>query len=368
VTGVPPFAVRFSETVIREFTSACEEIARSGVLTLGRHTARFEELIAGLAGTSAAVAVISGTTALELVFEALGLKHDLILIPANTSPATAAAAVRAGHRIRFYDAGLWATAGQVEAALDGQVGAVVLVHTGGFVSPEISAIAQLCRARGALLIEDAAHAHGASHDGRLAGSFGDAAAFSFFPTKVITTAEGGAVTTARPEVADAVRRLRNQGQLNGRAELIGGSFRLSEFSAALGTAQLNHRAEWLSAQMAVFARYQAALDRLSFAAAAPVPQGGRVSGYKFIAIADSPATREKLRAHLEGRGVRLAGGVYKDLLYDDPRFRPHAAPGAGDFPAARDFAGRHFCLPAWPGLIREELDAVTAALGSFRPL
>jgi perosamine synthetase len=244
---------------------------------------------------------------------------------------------------------------------------VVVVHVGGFVSPEMPAIARLCSSRGVLLVEDAAHALGAGCGGRPAGSFGDAAAFSFFPTKVVTTAEGGAVTTPRPEVADAVRRLRNQGQLNGRATLIGGSCRLSEFSAALGEAQLNHRDEWRNGQAAVFTRYRAALDGASYAAELEVPDGGRASGYKFIALAATRETREELRAYLARHGVSLAGGVYETLLHDDPRFRPHASPGPGSFPAAQDFAARHFCLPAWPGLTQQEQNRVTAALGTFRP-
>lgn len=365
---VPPFAVRFTEAVIAEFTAACEQIARSGTLTLGPHTERFEVLVAGLAGTADAVAVTSGTTALELAFEALGLKNDLILVPTNTSPATAAAAVRAGHSIGFYDAGAWATAGQVEAALDAhrQAGAVVVVHIGGFVSPEMPAITRLCRFRGVLLIEDVAHALGAGHAGRPAGSFGDAAAFSFFPTKVVTTAEGGVVTTPHLEVADAVRRLRNQGQLNGTATLIGGSYRLSEFNAALGEAQLNHRDEWLKGQAAVFDRYWTALSDSPFATVLDVPDGGRASGYKFIALAATPKTREELRAHLARHAVSLAGGVYESLLHDDPRFRRCAPPEPGLFPTAQDFAARHFCLPAWPGLTQPEQDRVIAALDSFR--
>ena len=367
---MPPFAVRFSEAVIREFTAACEQIARSGTLTLGARTTRFEALVAGLAGTPDAVAVTSGTTALELAFEALGLKNDLVLIPANTSPATAAAAVRAGHRVGFYDAAAWATASQVEAALDAhrQAGAVVVVHIGGFVSPEMPTITRLCGSRGVLLVEDAAHALGASHAGRPAGSFGDAAAFSFFPTKVVTAAEGGMVTTSCPETADAVRRLRNQGQLNGSTALIGGSYRLSEFSAALGEAQLNHRGEWLKGQAVVFGRYRAALDGAPFATVLEVPDGDQASGYKFIALAAAPKTREELRAHLAQHGVSLAGGVYESILPDDRRFRPLTVPGLGLFPAARDFVARHFCLPAWPGLTRAEQGRVTAALDSFKAL
>jgi dTDP-4-amino-4,6-dideoxygalactose transaminase len=228
------------------------------------------------------------------------------------------------------------------------------------------AVTALCRSRGVLLVEDAAHALGAGHDGRPAGSFGDAAAFSFFPTKVVTTAEGGVVTTPHPETADAVRQLRNQGQLRGHATLIGGSYRLSEFSAALGEAQLDHRGEWLEGQAAVFARYRAALSAAPFATVLEVPGEGRVSGYKFIAMAATPAAREELRAHLARQAVSLAGGVYENLLHADPRFRPYAVPGPGLFPAAQDFAGRHFCLPAWPGLTRREQDRVIAALDSFR--
>jgi perosamine synthetase len=256
----------------------------------------------------------------------------------------------------------------VEAALDAhrQAGAVVVVHIGGFVSPEMPAITRLCGSRGVLLVEDAAHALGAGHADRPAGSFGDAAAFSFFPTKVVTTAEGGAVATPSPETADAVRRLRNQGHLNGSTALIGGSYRLSEFSAALGEAQLNHRDEWLKGQAAVFSRYRAALGGARFATVLEVPDGGEASGYKFIALAATLRTREELRAHLARHGVSLAGGGYESLLRDDPRFGPHAAPEPGLFPVAQDFAARHFCLPAWPGLTQSEQDRVIAALDSFR--
>lgn len=365
VDVVPPFALKFSGPVIDEFTAACEEIASSGLLTLGKYTARFEGLMAELAASPHAISVTSGTTALELSFEALGLNCTEVLIPTNTNAATAAAAVRAGHRIRFYDAGLWARADRIEAALSDGVNAVVVVHIGGFVSPEIDAIIRLCRERGIRLIEDAAHAHGASHKGRPAGSFGDAAAFSFFPTKVVTTAEGGMVTTQDEDIADAVRRLRNQGQLHGDIRLIGGSYRLSEFSAALGVAQLKHHSDWQSAQWAVFNRYTAILDELPFATPAPIPDKGQISGYKYIALTDSAATRERLRGHLRNHGVKLAGGVYETLLHDDIRFQPYTVPGVIAFDEARDFAERHFCLPAWPALTEAQMDAVVSALRSF---
>ena len=242
-----------------------------------------------------------------------------------------------------------------------------MVHIGGFVSPEMPAITRLCGSRGVLLIEDAAHALGAGHGGRPAGSFGDAAAFSFFPTKVVTTAEGGVVTTPHPETADAVRRLRNQGQLHGNATLIGGSGRAQRVQRGPGRSPAEpprRMAEGPGGGLRPVpgrARREPVRDG---------PGGPRRGPGKRLQVhrpgGDTAEIREELRGHLARHGVSLAGGVYESLLHDDSRFRRYVSPEPGLFPAAVDFAARHFCLPAWPGLTRPEQDRVIAALDSFR--
>ena len=122
-----------------------------------------------------------------------------MIVPANTFFATAAAVLQAGGRPVFADvdpATFALSPATVEAALTPATAAVVLVHIGGLITPEVDALRRLCGERGIPLVEDAAHAHGSSYDGRFAGSFGLAAAFSFYPTKVVTSGEGGMVLTA----------------------------------------------------------------------------------------------------------------------------------------------------------------------------
>src|SRR5207253_1967304 len=119
-----------------------------------------------------------------------------VVVPTNTFCATAGAVLHAGGVPRFADVAPGTMAlseATVEAVITSSTAAVVLVHIGGLITPEVDAIADLCRRRGLVLIEDAAHAHGSSFDGRPAGSFGLAAAFSFYPTKVITSGEGGMI-------------------------------------------------------------------------------------------------------------------------------------------------------------------------------
>src|SRR5262249_14618026 len=173
---VRPFQPGITEDEIAEFLALAADVLRSGRLILGEQTERFETEFAAVAGTTHAVAVSTGTVALEILHRATGGAGRTALVPANTNYATAAAALHAGARVRLYDAGLYATVHEIAAAQDRHTDthSVTVVHIGGYVSPEFDAIAELCRARGVLLFEDAAHAHGSTHHERPAGSLADA--------------------------------------------------------------------------------------------------------------------------------------------------------------------------------------------------
>ncbi|MDQ6838168.1 MAG: aminotransferase class I/II-fold pyridoxal phosphate-dependent enzyme, partial [Actinomycetota bacterium] len=166
---------------------------QSGALTLGAQGAAFEEAFAIRHGVNHAIATSSGTSALEIIMRALDVAGHQVVVPANTFFATAAAALHAGATVRFADADratLSVSAASVEAALTPATRMVVVVHIGGMICPDIDAIAELCDRRGVVLVEDAAHAHGARWQGRSAGTFGRAAAFSFYPTKLVASGEG----------------------------------------------------------------------------------------------------------------------------------------------------------------------------------
>lgn len=163
----------------------------------GANNEDLEQAFASLTGAEFAVAVSSGTAALEIAFRCLDLTGKMVLLPANTNYATAEAALRAGCHIILYDAGLYASCEAIKAAWVPGVAAVVVVHIGGYLSPGLPEIVDFCDISGVKLVEDASHAHGARLGGLAAGTFGEVAAFSMFATKVVTTGEGGILTTAK---------------------------------------------------------------------------------------------------------------------------------------------------------------------------
>src|SRR3954451_11814912 len=191
--------VVFGKADREEVLRRVDESLQSGSLTLGPNTIELEQHFAARHGSLLAVATSSGTSALEIIARSLDVRDKEVIVPSNTFFATAAAIIHAGGRVRFADVDPHTLALDpisIEAALTPATVGVVHVHIGGLVSPHIVEIADLCRRRGLWLVEDAAHAHGSSHDGRSAGTFGVAAAFSLYPTKVITSAEGGMILTS----------------------------------------------------------------------------------------------------------------------------------------------------------------------------
>ncbi|MGO4649920.1 DegT/DnrJ/EryC1/StrS family aminotransferase [Nocardia sp. 2YAB30] len=209
---IPPFTAAVPDDEIATVLAAAEQIMRAGRLVLGAHTEVLETTVAVMAGTRYAIAVNSGSTALEIIYKTVDVQGRTVLMPTNTNYATAAAALAAGAQVRFYDAGLYPDLADLERRLTGDVSAVVVVHIGGYITPDLPQIMQLCEAAGIALIEDAAHAHGSTFGDRPAGGFGYAAAFSLFATKVVTTGEGGLITTDDPDLDRLARVYRNQGR------------------------------------------------------------------------------------------------------------------------------------------------------------
>ena len=170
---VPAARIVFDDADRARVLELVDRALQTGALTLGPVGAELEAAFAARHQTPYAVAVSSGTSAIEIVVRALPLAGREVVVPANTFFATAAAVLHAGGRVRFADVDpktLALSAETVEAALTPDTAAVVLVHIGGLVTPEIEAVRSLCDRAGVLLIEDAAHAHGSSYQGQAAGT------------------------------------------------------------------------------------------------------------------------------------------------------------------------------------------------------
>ena len=388
--SVPILRVPFDDDSARFIHDGIDQILASGHLTQGGQTARWEEMFAEFTGARHAIACANGTAALELILRGLGIEGRSVIAPTNTFLATALAVMHAGNRVVFADSeqdSLALDVADVERRLTPDVAAVMLVHIGGVITPAIDQLKHLCDARGIYLIEDAAHAHGSSINGRQAGTLGVAGGFSFFPTKVLTTGEGGMVTTDDDALAARIRKIRNQGkdpELANHISEVGLNYRVSELTSLVGVQQMTHAAAMVADRQRVAAHYDRALADMPGIRALPMPTGVVSSYYKYIAYLDEDIERASLKSVMrEQYGVALTGEVYADLCHDEPlweRFSycgkdrqndPVACdrwPGCGcgqqqgGFPGAEYISKHHVCLPVYPGLTDAELNEVTESL------
>jgi perosamine synthetase len=337
----------------------------SGSLTLGPLGDAFEGAMAKRHRRAHAVATSSGTAALEIVLRTLDLAGAEVVVPANTFFATAAAVVHAGGRVRFADADpgtLGVSVSSVAAALTPATAAVIVVHVGGVICPDMEAIADLCARRGVVVIEDAAHAVGSSDDGHPAGTFSRAAIFSFYPTKILTSGEGGMIVTDDAALAGEARVYRDQGKasfLGGGHVRMGAAWRMSEVHAAIGLVHLDHLDDAIAVRRAVASRYDEALRPLPEVTVLEEPPGSWRNGYKYPVLLDAGVDHAGFRSRLAERGIALSGKVYATPLHREPVFAgmPGAIPPAG-LGVADDVCARHVCLPVHSDMTVTEADQV----------
>jgi perosamine synthetase len=348
-----------------------QEVLASGQLTLGQYGAEFEKAFAALCGTRHALAVSSGTSALEIILRSLDVAGRDVIVPSNTFFATAAAVVHAGGRPVFADLDPESFAispEAVERALTPGTAGIVLVHIGGLVTRRIGELVELARGKGLWLVEDAAHAHGSSHRGMMAGAFGVAAAFSFYPTKVMTSAEGGMIVTSDDRLAEEARIYRDQGKASFLTNVhtrMGYNWRMSEPHAIIGLRHLSRVPAMIADRQRIARLYDTALGDCRGLVPLAVPAGGSCNYYKYVAVLKEKRDRAALKKELKTvHGVSLSGEVYEAPLHEQPVFREYAK---GPLPLAEDLCARHVCLPLFSGMedaaARQVIDAVRAVIG-----
>lgn len=360
-----------------EIAAATAEILRTGLLTLGPYTQQFEAAFAaahrpsaaGQDGGPSAVAVSSGTAALEIILRGVGVAGREVVVPANTFFATAEAALRAGATPVFADIDplTFALSPQtLSAALTPRTAAAILVHIGGLITPHASELRRVCAEHGIALVEDAAHAHGSRCGSEPAGSFGVAAAFSFYPTKVITCGEGGMILTPSQDLARDARIYRDQGKGSFGANhhvLHGCAWRMTEVAAVTGLVHLRRLEQFIEHRRSVAARYDTLLAGLEGITPLPEPAGCRSNYYKYIAVLPGGVDRAEFRRHMaDDHSVRLAGEVYDLPLHRQPVFADLAGPLS--LPVAEDLCARHICLPVHSDMTADEVDEVCMAVSA----
>ncbi|MGE5709118.1 MAG: DegT/DnrJ/EryC1/StrS family aminotransferase [Nitrospira sp.] len=357
---IKPFSFDLTEAEIEEFQQGAADILRSGTLILGDYTARFERAFADYVGSTHAVSVNSGSSALEFLLRIKQVSGKVVLVPTNTNFATVASVIRAGGTVQYLDMDpktFAPTFDMVERAFSRRpdLAGVLWVHIGGIISPEFPSVVEWCRARGAFVIEDAAHAHGSQIGGSKSGTLADGAAFSFFPTKVMTTCEGGMITTDREEEANSARSYRNQGKrgmnYGGLHHDFGNSSRMTEMNALLGLIQLRKLPAMLERRALVAGAITRELDRagLSYCSTAHME---RASHYKLIVLLPPGRSLNAVKQALANEGVSTGGGVYEIPCHQQPVFEQISKGVA--LPNAERWCSNHLCPPVTSAMTAED--------------
>ena len=340
--------------------AAVDRVLQSGMLAQGPEVAAFEAEFSEVVAGRYCIAVNSGTSALHLALLAAGVRPgDEVIVPSFTFAATANSVVLTGATPVFADIDdfFCLDPDAVEAAITPRTRAIMPVHLYGHPAAmdRLSAIAS---ARGLLLFEDAAQAHAAALAGTPVGAFGIAAAFSFYPTKNMTSGEGGMVVTADDEVARQVRLLRNQGmEVRYHNEIVGFNTRMTDIHAAIGRVQLTKLAGWTAQRQANAAALDAGLHGVMI----PKIASGATHVYHQYTIRVPGHDREAFAEQLSGRGVGT-GVFYPVPNHELPSLARYAV--GVDLPCTSLAAAECLSLPVHPSLSAQDLERIIEAVNA----
>lgn len=345
------------------------EVLESGQLVAGRVVHEFEQAFGAYLGAAHGVATSSGTAALMVALEAAGITPGAGVITTPFSfVATAGAILHRGARPVFvdidprtYNLDPQAVAAAIAETPDVQ--AILPVHLYGLPC-RMDALMRVARAHSLLVVEDAAQAHGAVCSGRRVGTFGTAGIFSFYPSKNLTTGEGGMVVTGDAGLAERARLLVHCGQTGEYVyEALGYNFRMTEIAGALGTAQLTHLDEWIARRRRNAARLSAGLADLDWLVLPHEPRGC-VHVYHQYTIR-VPRRRDRLRRHLDAHGI-VSRVYYPQPIHHSPLFR-RLGYGGVRCPEAERASQEVLSLPVHPALREDEIDRIIQAVRRFDP-
>ena len=372
---IPILRIPFTDEGISFVQNAIGEVLKSGQLAMGKYVAEFERRFSDFVGTKYAVGVNSGTSALEICLRAIDVRDYSVIVPTNTFMATATSVIHAGGRVIFSDVlkrDMCMDAEDLKEKIQKDTKVVILVHIGGMISTRLRAIQEICEDHKLVLIEDAAHAHGSTIDGKKAGALGIAGAFSFYPTKVMTCGEGGMITTDDKELHKKALMLRDHGKPDHRFNKhveFGYNWRLSEIHAIIGLEQMN-KIDWILSERRRVARtYDEKLRGAEGVELIKIPTNVESSYYKYIVYLKEGVGRDYVKDKMKNEyGVELTGEVYADPCHSQPVFKKYPEMmlnKEGDrFPGAEYVCNRHICLPLYPGLTEEEVSYVIESLKS----
>jgi len=359
-----------------EEIKAVEQVLRSKWLSMGEITQEFERAFAEFLGIKHAFAVTNGTAALHLAHAALGLTAgDEVIVPSLTFVATANSIAYTGATPVFAEIGgaddLNVAARDIERRVTSRTKGITVVHYGGYPC-DMDPILEVARRHKLSVVEDAAHAPGASYKGRKPGTFGDVACFSFFSNKNLTTGEGGMVVTGRDDLAERIRLMRSHGmttltwdRYRGHAHSYdvvapGYNYRIDEIRSTLGLVQLERLETSNRRRQELVDRYR---DMLAEAPGLSMPfrDWPEVSAnYIFPILLDDPARRPAFIEFLRAEGIQTS--IHYPPIHLFSYYRERYGYTDGSLPITEDACMREVTLPLYPLMGDKDVEAVVGAV------
>ena len=352
------------ESIRAEIDDAIAAVLESTRFIQGPQVAAFETAFAAFCGTQFAIGMASGTSALQLALQAVGIGPDAeVVTPVNTFTATAEAIVHCGARPVFVDVDadtLLIDPKCTQAAITDRTRAIVPVHLFGQMAP-MKALADIAHEHELVLIPDAAQAHGAAQNGAAVGTFGRAVIFSFYPGKNLGAyGDAGAVVTNDEELAKRIRLLRDHGrQSKYEHEIVGYGERLDTLQAAILLAKLPYLSSWNADRRRVAAAYSENLRDLPL----QLPTSALCNEHVYHQFVIRTPERQGLKSHLTSRGIQT--GIHYplplhfQLAYQELGYQP------GDFPRAEAAAEEILSLPIYPELESSQVEHISGAIADY---
>jgi perosamine synthetase len=364
VSGARPY---FHEEDVPKLLARIEDVIRGGRLIFGDNTREFEDSFRAHTGSQHAVSVNSCTTALEISMRFFGVKGREVIVPTNTFASCVKAVMYAGGTPVLADMNPETFCLDLDDALkrmNSKTAGVIIVHIAGLIFPEIDRLREACRERGLFLIEDPSHAHGATIDDRPAGSLADAACFSFYPTKIMTTGTGGMITTDNAELAAFARSVRHHGQGQSLESIVnlGNDWCMDEISAALGVYQLQRLKENVAHRNRVVDWYRQGLSGIDWIRVPLYPENLHHAYYKFPVMLSEGIDKHKLRQIMLDEYQIELGSIYDPPCHLHPVFQKELGTYEGMFPQTEAVLRQQICLPVHAAITEADVQAVIAAL------
>ena len=362
----PHFTAEDKSSILNDISGLLD----SGMLTQGPYVAKFEAEFKSIVGTEYAIATSSCTSALEIAIRSLGLHNSKILVTTNTWMSCANTIILTGNIPVFVDIDPNTLCMNPKSVLEkietDNISAVLWVHMAGLISPDFINIVDICKTKGIYIIEDCAHAHGAILNNKMAGSLGDVGCFSFYPTKIIATGEGGMITTNNKLVNDIAIILRSHGTSRNK-EIIPGldygvtchypsqNFRMTEISAILGLHQIKHINEFVALRNNIAELYRNELSEVNGISLLPKYKGH--SYWNFYIILDKNINRE-----LFAKILLYEFGIQTANAYDPPGHKQRMYEEYINdelFPIADNILSRHISLPMYVTLNKDDISYIS---------